>query len=260
LFLKRLEIRDPRSACFIKRYITGAEILTPAMKEVIKEEKDQGFKRQNYYYNGEDHGQFLSKPETVTSLHSHGTWKSWKQKILVKVQHQKKKKIIKSSVLVETPKNSICWCNRYRLVPKANGNMRLVVDIKSESVHSSKTLQDGRNSYFRRFSSEEQLHNFIRSEGSLQPHTCASHSSKPIGNTIYGDYIYISGNAIRLALRVFTQIMKKCVMAIREIWGIHYVIYLDYLLLLHPNKDYLKKIALQITQFFRYYGTSKNPI
>jgi hypothetical protein len=48
---KRLEIRDLRSASFIKRHITGAEIVTPAMKEAIKEEKDQGFKRHNSYYN-----------------------------------------------------------------------------------------------------------------------------------------------------------------------------------------------------------------
>jgi hypothetical protein len=31
--------------------ITGVEIIIPAMKKVIKEEKDQGFKRKNYYYN-----------------------------------------------------------------------------------------------------------------------------------------------------------------------------------------------------------------
>jgi hypothetical protein len=38
------------------------------------------------------------------------------------------------------------------------------------------------------------------------------------------------------ALRVFTQIMKKCVMAIREIWRIRCVIYLDDLVLLHPDR------------------------
>jgi hypothetical protein len=40
-----LKIRDLRFASLIKRHITGAEIVSPAMKEVIKEEKDQGFKR-----------------------------------------------------------------------------------------------------------------------------------------------------------------------------------------------------------------------
>jgi carbonic anhydrase len=34
-----------------------------------------------------------------------------------------------------------------------------------------------------------QKQNFFRFEGSLQPYTCASHTSEPIGNTIYGDHI-----------------------------------------------------------------------
>jgi hypothetical protein len=45
LNLKRLETRDARSASLIKRHITGAEIVTPAMKKVIKKEKEQNTKR-----------------------------------------------------------------------------------------------------------------------------------------------------------------------------------------------------------------------
>jgi hypothetical protein len=48
------------------------------------------------------------------------------------------------------------------------------------------------------------------------------------------------------ALQVFTQIMKKYVMAIQEIWRIRCVIYLDDLVLLHPDKEYLKKIVPQL--------------
>jgi hypothetical protein len=58
------------------------------------------------------------------------------------------------------------------------------------------------------------------------------------------------------APRVFTQIMKKCVMAIREIWRIRCVVYLDDLLL-HPDKNYLAKLAPQITQLLQYYGSRK---
>jgi hypothetical protein len=39
--LKRLEIRDNISAALIKRHINGASIVSPAMQEVIKEEKNQ---------------------------------------------------------------------------------------------------------------------------------------------------------------------------------------------------------------------------
>jgi hypothetical protein len=52
--------------------------------------------------------------------------------------------------------------------------------------------------------------------------------------------------------------MKKCVMAIREIWKIRCVVYLDYLLFLHPDKNHLAKLTLQISQFFQHYGWTVN--
>jgi hypothetical protein len=53
--LKRLEIRDAASAALIKRHVDGATIISPAMQEVIKEEKNQGFKKQNYYYKNRNY-------------------------------------------------------------------------------------------------------------------------------------------------------------------------------------------------------------
>jgi hypothetical protein len=41
--------------------------------------------------------------------------------------------------------------------------------------------------------------------------------------------------------RVFTQIMKKATHAIREIWRVRCVIYLDDLLILHQNPHQLKE-------------------
>jgi hypothetical protein len=58
---------------------------------------------------------------------------------------------IKNSVLVETPKHLIHWCNQYRLVPKANEDMRLVVDMREVNqfmvqkhfkMEGTPTLQD----------------------------------------------------------------------------------------------------------------------
>jgi uncharacterized protein (UPF0276 family) len=43
---------------------------------------------------------------------------------------EKIEEIVKNGVLIKTPKNSICWCKWYRLIPKANGDMRLVVDMR----------------------------------------------------------------------------------------------------------------------------------
>jgi predicted KAP-like P-loop ATPase len=44
-----------------------------------------------------------------------------------KIMREKIQDAIKNSVLVKTPKILIHWCNWYRLVPKANGDMRLIV-------------------------------------------------------------------------------------------------------------------------------------
>jgi hypothetical protein len=52
---KRLEIRDAASAVLIKKHIDGATIVSLAMQEVIKEEKNQGFKKQNYYYKNRNY-------------------------------------------------------------------------------------------------------------------------------------------------------------------------------------------------------------
>jgi hypothetical protein len=47
-----------------------------------------------------------------------------------KIMREKIQDAIKNGVLLKTPKHLIRWCNWYRLVPKANGDMRLVVDMR----------------------------------------------------------------------------------------------------------------------------------
>jgi predicted transcriptional regulator len=52
---KRLEVRDAVSAALIKRHTNEVTIISPTMQEVIKEEKNQGFKKQNYYYKNKNY-------------------------------------------------------------------------------------------------------------------------------------------------------------------------------------------------------------
>jgi hypothetical protein len=52
--------------------------------------------------------------------------------------------------------------------------------------------------------------------------------------------------------------MKKAIHAIREIWRVRCVIYLDDLLILHQDPNRLKEIAPQITQFLQYLGWTVN--
>jgi hypothetical protein len=65
-------------------------------------------------------------------------------------------------------------------------NIKIIKKKKNKNHHKKKKNKKS--------SSEKRLDNFIRSEKNLQPHTSASHPSRPVGNTIYGDYIYISVN------------------------------------------------------------------
>lgn len=41
---KKIEIRDPKSAAILKRHVDGAELISPAMREIVKEEKIKDLK------------------------------------------------------------------------------------------------------------------------------------------------------------------------------------------------------------------------
>jgi hypothetical protein len=60
------------------------------------------------------------------------------------------------------------------------------------------------------------------------------------------------------ALRVLSQIMKKCVKAIREYWNIKATIYLDDLILLHQNRDHLEKVGQEVKLFLKWLGWTVN--
>jgi hypothetical protein len=105
------------------------------------------------------------------------------------IMKEKIQDAIKNSVLVESPKNLICWCNQYRLVPKANGDMRLV-DIKKINqfmvqkhfkMEGTPTLQDliRKNDFAITFDLKE-AYKHVPVHPIFQ-------------NTIHGNYIYISG-------------------------------------------------------------------
>jgi hypothetical protein len=178
-----------------------------------------------------------------------------------KIMKEKIQDAIKNGVLVEISKNLICWCNWYRLVPKANGDMRLVVDMREVNrfmvqkhfkMEGTPTLQDliRKNNFAISFNFKE-AYNHVPVHPTFQNllviqfmGTTYTYRGMPFG--------------LNDAPRVFTQIMKKCVMAIQEIWRIRCVVCLDDLLLLHPDKNHLAKLAPQITQFLQYFGWTVN--
>jgi hypothetical protein len=52
--------------------------------------------------------------------------------------------------------------------------------------------------------------------------------------------------------------MRKVIHSIRDIWNVRAVIYLDDLLLLHQDKNYLEQIVGEISQYLSYLGWSVN--
>jgi hypothetical protein len=67
-----------------------------------------------------------------------------------------------------------------------------------------------------------------------------------IDNTLSKSIIQILRDAVGLneAPRVFTQIMKKAMQVIREIWKVRCVIYFDNLFKLHQDQNYPKRVTL----------------
>jgi hypothetical protein len=52
--------------------------------------------------------------------------------------------------------------------------------------------------------------------------------------------------------------MRKAIHSIRDIWNVKAVIYLDDLLLLHQDKNYLRQIGEEIKQYLSYLGWTVN--
>jgi hypothetical protein len=70
--IERLKIRNPSAAFAIKRHFDGAEIISPAMKDIIKEEKEQDFKKSyfgkpNYYRKRKSFSSFQNYNNNNTS-------------------------------------------------------------------------------------------------------------------------------------------------------------------------------------------------
>jgi hypothetical protein len=142
-------------------------------------------------------------------------------------------------VIVETPYKDLKWINAIHLMPPPHSDkVRLVVDMRKINQLGIKrhfkmegipTLKDliTKKDYSISFDLKD-AYNHIPLHPSLQSYLGICWNSKT--------YRYL-GMPFGLmdAPRVFSQIMKKCVKAIRELWNIKTTIYLDDLILLHPD-------------------------
>jgi hypothetical protein len=169
--------------------------------------------------------------------------------------------LIRNGVIEECPYENLIWVNPSHLVPKANGDKRLVMDatkvnrwmrkihFKMEGVPTLKeTIQ--KNDYAISFDLKE-AYNHVPVHSTMQPLLGICWNGKA--------YKYV-GMPFGLsdAPRVFSQIIKKVVNTIRDLWRIKAVIYLDDLILLHQNPDHLKKVGQEVTEFLEWLGWTVN--
>jgi hypothetical protein len=99
---------------------------------------------------------------------------------------------------------------------------------RSTPIYNSETLQNKKNPYLRRSSSEKQLRYLVRPERS----PCASKTSGLIGNTIYANYFHISGDIFR---------PQWCFLSI-------------HMMVIKSQRRSSKKIPPHITNFLQYQG------
>jgi hypothetical protein len=173
---------------------------------------------------------------------------------MMEIFDQKFMDLIRNGTVEETTFNRLVWLNPCHLVPKNNADMRLVVDttkinkfmksihFKMEGVPTLKTLLEYQD-YAITFDLKE-AYNHVPVHPSMRP---------LLGVAWRGRCYRFKGMPFGLndAPRVFTQLMKKAVREIREVWNIKAIIYLDDLLLLHPDPDHLLQIGKEVTKYLK---------
>jgi hypothetical protein len=178
-----------------------------------------------------------------------------------KIYDQKFRELIKQKTVIQTSYDNLIWINPSHLVPKSNGDMRLVVDttgvnkfmqhihFKMEGVPTLLELFQ-KGDYAVSYDLKE-AYNHVPVHKSMQP---------LLGIAWHGKCYQYVGMPFGLndAPRVFSRIMRHAVTKIREIWNIRSVVYLDDLILLHQDKNYLAKVANEVTLFLRWLGWTIN--
>jgi hypothetical protein len=112
----------------------------------------------------------------------------------MEIMDQKIKDAITNEVLIEMNKESLRWCNQYRLVPKSNGDYRLVVDMPgvNQFMKPIHFKMEGTPTL-------EQL--LMKNDFTISYNLKEAYNHVPVHptmhDTISGSFIQVSGNALR---------------------------------------------------------------
>jgi hypothetical protein len=148
---------------------------------------------------------------------------------LKKIYDQKMTDMLKNGVITEVPYEDLLWINPTHLVPKANGNMRLVMNMtkvnrfmkrikfKMEGISTLSELLS-KNDYAISFDLKDAYNN-VHVHPSMRP---------LLGLAWRGKCYTFVGTPFRVndAPRVLTMIMRIAVCIIREVWNVKTEVYL----------------------------------
>jgi hypothetical protein len=180
---------------------------------------------------------------------------------LKKIYDQKMIDMLKNGVITEVPYKDLLWINPTHLVPKASGDMRLVMDMTKVNrfmkrirfkMEGVSTLSDliSKNDYAISFDLKD-AYNHVPVHPSMRP---------LLGLAWRGKCYTCVGMPFGLndAPRVFTMIMRVAVRIIREVWNIKTEVYLDDIVLLHQDPGPLKQIGQEVSLFLQWLGWTVN--
>jgi hypothetical protein len=160
-------------------------------------------------------------------------------------------------VIVPIPRSQVRWEMPAKLVMKKNGKVRKTMDGRSLSIHMRKIhflMQDQRRlfrilppRFFGTKGVVSNAYNHIPVCSSLVPYLCFSYQDT--------SYAYVGMPlGIRTSPMVFTKVMACAMNAIRARWNVIALAYLDDLLFLHADRDYLRTATVEIMKFLRWLG------
>ncbi|KAH7825813.1 putative Reverse transcriptase (RNA-dependent DNA polymerase) [Monocercomonoides exilis] len=143
------------------------------------------------------------------------------------------------------------------MVRKNNGKWRKILDCRAqnEEVQGKHFKMDTQETVVELLEENDWMTTLditsafqhVKVDEQLSPYLCFSFQSQ------CSAYVGIPFGA-KDAPRVFTKIMRRAASYIREQWKVKLVIYLDDILLMHPDRDALRLISQEIAQFLRNLG------
>jgi hypothetical protein len=155
------------------------------------------------------------------------------------------------------PREQIKWEHPSHLIPKKNGKLRKIMNAATLNKYILKMkfkMEDQRllmqllqRNMFATGVDITSAYHHVPVASWAQPYLCFNYDSKT--------YCYRAMPfGLSTAPRTFTPPMRQCIKTVRQTWRVTAVHYLDDLLFLHHDKEYLKKATDEIVRLLSQVG------